>query len=328
MFGGGGRDFLYGGDGNDAIYGEGGNDYLDGGAGADLLDGGAGVDSINYHGSSMGVYIDLQTMTASGGDAEGDVLVGIEYVRGSHFNDVLIGDGGDNFLCGMGGDDTLFGGAGNDILRGAGDGDYLDGGSGIDVATYWSSLFAVTVDLEAGFGSAGHAEGDTLVSIETVLGSEFWGDTLSASNTGSNLYGYGGDDTLIGRHGSDLLSAGSGDDQLSGGAGDDMLFGEDGDDALFGGDGNDLITAGIGDDTITGGAGRDQFKFRQGDGTDVITDFESGQDRIIFSDHQTTWRDLTTVMDGDDAVIHYGERDILTVEDATLGDVWGAFGFY
>lgn len=328
IVGGDGRDFLYGGDGADSLIGEGGNDYLDGGAGADLLDGGNGLDSVNYHGSEEAVQINLQTLTASGGDAEGDVLIGVEYVRGSHHDDILIGSNGDNFICGLGGDDIMFGGGGNDILRGAEHADYLDGGTGKDTATYWSSSSAVTVNLESGIGSAGHADGDTLVSIEILLGSEFWGDTLTAAHSGSDLYGYGGDDVLIGGDGKDLLSGGIGNDHLSGGAGSDMLFGEEGKDTLDGGGGADLITAGTGDDMIAGGTGRDQFKFRQGDGTDVITDFEAGKDRIVFSDHQTTWRDLTTVMDGDDAVIYYGENDMLIVEDATLADVWGAFGFY
>lgn len=328
LYGGEGRDFLYGGDGDDELYGEGGNDFLEGGAGADLLDGGAGIDSINYHGSDMAVTIDLSSQTASGGHADGDILQSIEFARGSHYDDVIIGSDGDNFLCGLGGDDAMFGGAGNDILRGAEDADHLDGGSGTDVATYWSSAAGVNVDLEAGTGTGGHAEGDTLVSIETVLGSDAWGDTLSAAHTGSSLYGYGGNDILVGRDGRDLLSGGDGDDHLSGGKKNDMLFGESGNDTLDGGAGADLITGGAGNDTIMGGAGADQFKFRQGDGIDVITDFEAGKDMIVFSDGQTTWRDLTTVMDGDDAVIHYGDGDMLTVENATLGDVWDSFGFY
>ncbi len=328
LFGGDGRDFLYGGEGDDALFGQGGNDYLNGGSGADLLDGGAGLDSVNYHDSPSGVTINLLEHTASGGDAEGDTLAGIEYVRGSAYDDVLIGDDGDNFLCGLGGDDVMFGGAGNDIIRGAADADYIDGGSGKDIATYWSSTSGVTVDLESGTGSDGHAEGDTLISIEIVLGSEFWADTLIAAESGSDLYGYGGDDTLIGRAGRDLLSGGAGNDNLSGGDNADMLFGEGGNDTLDGQSGNDLITAGTGNDTIAGGAGADQFKFREGDGHDVITDFEAGSDRIIFSDHHTTWRDLKTEMQDGDAVIYYGESDVLIVEDATLGDVWASFGFY
>jgi Ca2+-binding RTX toxin-like protein len=328
LFGGEGRDFLYGGDGDDTLSGEGGNDYLDGGDGADILDGGSGEDSINYHDSDAAVAIDLSALTASGGDAEGDVLVDIEFVRGSVFNDTIIGDDGDNFLCGIGGNDTLYGGGGDDILRGAEDADHLDGGSGTDTATYWSSSAGVTIDLLVGTGLGGHAQGDTLVSIEKVQGSEFFDDTLIGSNVGVQLYGYGGNDTLLGGTGADLLAGGVGADTLSGGRGKDMLFGEDGDDTLNGGEGADLITAGLGNDTIAGGNGRDQFKFRQGDGVDVITDFQAGLDRIIFSDHKTTWRDLTTEMSGDDAHIYYGADDLLVVEGASLADVWGAFGFY
>jgi len=328
LFGGDGRDFLYGGEGDDALYGEGGDDYLDGGNGADILDGGSGEDSINYHDSQSAVIVNLQTQTASGGHADGDVLVDIELARGSHFDDVLIGSDTDNFLCGLGGEDAMFGGGGNDILRGAENADHLDGGTGTDTSTYWSSDAGVTVNLLTGTGSGGHAEGDTLVSIEVVQGSELFDDTLIGSNSGVQLFGYGGNDTLIGGDSADLLAGGLGDDTISGGGGKDMLFGEDGDDVLDGGAQADLITAGTGDDIIAGGAGRDQFKFRQGDGTDVITDFQAGKDRIIFSDHVTTWRDLTTEMVGDDAYIYYGTDDLLVVEDASLGDVWGAFGFY
>lgn len=328
IYGSAGRDFLYGGDGADSLFGQDGNDYLDGGAGGDTLDGGAGLDSVNYHDSDAAVTINLQTQMASGGHADGDTLISIEYARGSHYDDTLIGNAGNNFLCGLGGDDAIYGMAGDDILRGAEHADYLDGGTGMDTATYWSSDAGVTVDLDAGTGQGGHAEGDILVSIEQVLGSEEHSDTLLAAQTGSRLYGYGGDDALTGRGGDDMLSGGVGNDTLLGSDGLDMLFGEAGEDTLDGGEGNDLLTAGTGNDIIAGGLGADQFKFRTGDGIDTLTDFEAGTDRIVFSDGQTTWQDLITVMDGDDAVIYYGDGDVLTVENATLSDVWGAFQFY
>src|SRR3546814_1633273 len=56
---------------------------LDGGAGADLLDGGAGIDRVDYGSSGAGVVIDLADGPASGGEAAGDRLVGIEAVDGS-----------------------------------------------------------------------------------------------------------------------------------------------------------------------------------------------------------------------------------------------------
>jgi len=326
--GGAGRDALLGGEGDDLLHGGDGNDFLEGGAGADVLDGGAGIDSVNYHGSDAGVTVDLGLRTADGGHAEGDTLIGIESVRGSTFDDVLIGSDGDNFLCGLGGNDSVYGGAGNDILRGAEDADHLDGGTGFDTVTYWSSDAGVTVDLESGTGTGGHAEGDTLVSIESVKGSEHHGDTLTASADGSILYGYGGDDVLAGLGGVDILTGGIGDDALSGGPGNDQLFGDDGTDTLDGSAGDDLMTAGAGDDVLTGGAGEDSFKFRTGDGTDTITDFEAGIDHIVFSDGQTTWRDIVTTEIGDDTLIEYGTGDSILVLDAGAGDVWGGFDFY
>ena len=323
-----GRDSLYGGDGDDILNGGDGDDFLEGGAGADVLNGGAGVDSANYHNSKAAVMVDLAQQIASGGHAQGDTLSGIENVRGSHFADLLIGSNGDNFLCGLGGDDTMYGGPGNDVMRGAEGADYIDGGDGIDTATYWSSDDGVTVDLETGIGTGGHAEGDILTGIEIVKGSEHHDDILTAAESGSILYGYGGNDTLLGNSGSDILTAGKGDDVLNGSAGDDQLFGNTGADVLNGSAGNDLITGGEGDDVMAGGAGEDRFKFRTGDGTDTITDFEAGIDHIVFSDGRTTWRDIATTEIGDDTLVEYGTGDSIMVLDADAGDVWGGFDFY
>jgi Ca2+-binding RTX toxin-like protein len=327
LFGGGDRDFLFGGSGNDTLQGGDGDDFLEGGEGADTLDGGDGIDSINYHGSDSAVTINLQEQTASGGDASGDVLISIELARGSHFDDMMIGSDGDNFMCGLGGDDAMYGGAGNDILRGAEDGDHMDGGTGIDTATYWSSDAGVQVNLETGTGTGGHAQGDTLVSIEIVQGSSF-DDVVDAAATGSTIYGYDGNDRLTGHDGEDLLVGGIGNDTLDGEAGIDLLFGDDGDDWVFGGGGDDFITAGAGDDVITGDTGADTFKFRAGDGNDIITDFKGHLDMIVFSDGQTTWRDITTEQQGSNVIVQYGDDDMITVMNANVNDVWDAFDFY
>jgi Ca2+-binding RTX toxin-like protein len=53
---------------------------------------------------------------------------------------------------------------------------------------------------------------------------------------------------------------------VSGGAGRDVLVGGDGDDILAGGQEND---------TLKGGAGNDTYRFKSGDGWDVITDSDS-----------------------------------------------------
>jgi Ca2+-binding RTX toxin-like protein len=164
-------DLILGYDGNDWIFGYGdsdilvgmdGNDVLNGGAGADFLEGGGGRDFASYDGSPAGVSVNLKTGQGSGGDAQGDTLMNIEGVFGSAYNDVLVGDDGDNDLAGKAGNDTLIGGEGNDMLEGGEGNDSLKGGGGDD------KLFAGFGDdyLDGGDGNdrlAGGAGTDTLI---------------------------------------------------------------------------------------------------------------------------------------------------------------------
>ena len=120
-------DILRGLGGNDLLFGGSGNDTLDGGAGADTLIGGPGMDAADYSSSTAGVNVNLLTGLGSGGDAQGDILGGIESLVGSTHDDVLTGDGATNTLDGRSGNDTLKGGAGNDTI---------DGANGIDTIVY------------------------------------------------------------------------------------------------------------------------------------------------------------------------------------------------
>jgi Ca2+-binding RTX toxin-like protein len=113
------------GDGNDTLIGNAlknalrgmrGDDRLDGGAGADLLHGGAGNDTADYARSSKGVRVDLASGRGIGGDAQGDILRGIENLTGSRFADRLSGDAFDNILNGGDGNDWLLGGSGADTF--------------------------------------------------------------------------------------------------------------------------------------------------------------------------------------------------------------------
>jgi Ca2+-binding RTX toxin-like protein len=116
--GGDGFDQVRGGAGNDVINGFGGNDRLRGDAGDDTIDGGDGVDRARYQSATSGVNINL---SAGGGlDGEGglDILINIEDVQGSAFNDHIAGDFGANKLMGGSGDDVLVGYLGDDVLWG------------------------------------------------------------------------------------------------------------------------------------------------------------------------------------------------------------------
>jgi len=113
------------GDGNDVVRGNAlnnvlrgmrGDDRLDGGAGGDVLHGGAGSDTAEYTRSAASVQVDLRSGRGIGGDAQGDLLRGIENITGSRFGDTLIGDATDNVLNGAGANDRLFGGLGADTF--------------------------------------------------------------------------------------------------------------------------------------------------------------------------------------------------------------------
>jgi Ca2+-binding RTX toxin-like protein len=80
-----------------------------------------------------------------------------------------------------------------------------------------------------------------------------------------------------------LLYGNSGNDKLSGDNANDKLFGGTGDDQLLGGAGNDWLYGGAGIDVLTGGYGADTFVLALGEGTDSITDFAVGTDKIALS---------------------------------------------
>jgi Ca2+-binding RTX toxin-like protein len=251
---------LAGSAGADTLAGLLGNDVLTGGSGADSLDGGDGIDTAAYDLSAAAVTVDLLAGTGSGGDAQGDVLTAIENavggsggdaLRGNALANLLDGGAGDDDLDGRGGDDVLRGGLGGDILRGGTGADSLDGGAGIDTATYEQSTTAVTVDLLAGTGIGGEAQGDVLAAIENVTGS-------------------GANDILRGNAGDNLLRGGAGDDVLEGRAGNDSLEGGLGNDSLDGGTGSDMLIGGVGDDVYIVDAAGDAPVENAGEGSDEV----------------------------------------------------------
>lgn len=227
--GGDGNDRIDGGDGDDMVKGRLGSDRIDGGHGNDWIMGGLGRDAIRGGaGFDTASYADLDHAMVVGLDRgfsdgpNGDRLVSIEAIQGTGHNDVIVGDTGRNFLYGEAGDDTLMGGAGPDRLFGGPGADRLDGGANFDWAQYNLSRSAVTVDLALGTGHRGDAEGDTLVSIEGIVGSRF-------------------DDILVGGAGNDRLHGYHGDDTLDGGAGDDLLCGSLGADVFVFSPGHDRV---------------------------------------------------------------------------------------
>ncbi|WP_149650835.1 beta strand repeat-containing protein [Azospirillum argentinense] len=302
LSGGVGNDTLYGGDGNDLLNGGDGDDLLIGGAGADYLEGAGGLDIVSYTDSWAGVTINLATGTGSGGSAEGDRLVTIEWVYASNHSDVVYGDANANRLWGLDGADSLYGGDGADWLDGGAGADSLNGGDGEDIVTYAYATAGVTIDLAAGTGLYAEAQGDVLISIEGINGSAF-NDVLNGGSGGDWLYGAAGDDWLCGRGGADYLEGAGGFDIVSytdswagvtinlatgtgsGGSAEgdrlvtiegvyasnhsDVVYGDANANRLWGLDGADSLYGGDGADWLDGGAGADSLN--GGAGEDIVT---------------------------------------------------------
>lgn len=294
--------------GEDRLLGRQGDDNLAGGAGADIVAGGGGQDRADYIASSEGIFINLLRELSRRGDAEGDLLLSIEDIRGSRFEDRILGDDGantllgqqgDDFLIGFDGDDLLNGGAGNDVANGGFGDDLLIGGDGNDI-------FVGANGEDRVFGGAGD-------------------DIVNGNNFDDFVFGDEGNDSVIGAGGNDHLFGGAGNDFVNGGNRDDTLFGGTGNDMLRGARGNDTLSGGEGDDELTGSAGDDIFLFEEDDtGNDTITDFRAG-DLVDLSAYDTDFASLeiSAMGDNDALVTHAGGTITFTgldVSDLTKDD--------
>ena len=234
------------------------------------------------------------TISAAVSNADDPVIDEANTQTGTAGDDFLRSDAGNQRLNGLGGDDLLRGGAGADIL---------DGGAGVDRAEYLFDPANIEIDLETGTGTGGTAEGDVLIRIESISGGN-GNDRLTGNNTDNRLNGFFGNDIL------------------NGGAGNDRLFGGSSDDRLDGGDGNDRLEGQNGDDILIGGSGNDLFLFRPDEGSDTITDFGTGNDRLEFGGglfaNLAAVRTAATQTDDGNLEIALSETETLTLEGVSL----------
>lgn len=334
LWGGSGHDYLRGDAGNDSLHGGDGDDYLRGGDGNDFIEGGAGWDRAAFRDATAGVHVDLNIQGIAQDTLQGlDTLTGIEHASGSTFADILIGNGGDNWLWGEGGADNISGGAGNDLVElGAGNAT-ADGGAGTDSLSFLDQVSG-TSGVTASLALQGTAQA-TGVGTVTFTGFE----NLSGTTFADTLTGDGGNNVLAGDQGGDTLNGGDGDDMLYGDgriivdthgvgtSGPIVTYGDvdaagvsfpapgDGNDVLNGGKGNDTLVGGGGDDVLTGGAGADTFSFGDGSGHDHITDFAK-KDIIAFTGAAGphAFSDLVFTASGKDTLISWGTGDNILVD--------------
>jgi Ca2+-binding RTX toxin-like protein len=223
-----------------------GDDALSGGPEADLFETGTGADVNEGLGGD-----DLFVLSPTEVDAiwEASRFTYAEQVTFSSGNRISVGLEGRVRV-----DDTFLGGDGADGVLGSDLGEALllfdPNYSGTNSAL--ASFNARIIALES-FAMGG---GDDIVDLTSSVSQQ----------------GFVADATIDGGDGDDYLFGGAGNDTITGGTGRDGIIGWRGDDRLTGGE--------------AGGSGdgeQDNFLFAaaSGGGTDVITDFEDGIDRIF-----------------------------------------------
>jgi Ca2+-binding RTX toxin-like protein len=228
----GGLNLQTGSTGDDEIEAADGDDLVDFGMGDHWARGGGGADTLSYYSTSqsvaaiitVGVTLSLAAQGARQLTGLGSIdASGFENLVGTVHQDVLIGDGEDNWLGGGLGADTLIGGDGNDILSGDGVIRFSQASGLIAPAQYF------------------HANGH---------------DFIEGGAGDDTLIGEGGDDTLLAGDGFDQIWNGDGSDVVDAGDGDDIVnIG-----SYWYGLANSSPTL-SGDDILKGGAGRDTISF-------------------------------------------------------------------
>jgi serralysin len=128
-------------------------------------------------------------------------------------------------------------------------------------------------------------------------------------------------------------------DTLNGTSRRDLLSGLGGDDVLNGGAGSDVLIGGEGVDTLTGGAGRDSFVFSDNpfsggptvaaangiqvsNRPDRLTDFNIGQDQLVFSRSQlgVDSLDFTSGTNNDS----FGSGNLIVITENTFANAAAA----
>ena len=263
-----------------------------------------GYDSADLD-ANIGIAFDCTIENVSGG-AGGDAITGndaINQLRGNGGDDTINGGAGNDMIEGGAGTDTLNGEAGNDTFAAGADAgnDRFDGGEGVDVVTYLAAKGRVTVNLATGTASgtlAGDLSGtgtDTLVSIESVIGSAY-NDTLTGGAGAESFIGGLGGDKINGGGGTDTASyatakaavtvslalataqntGGGGQDtlngveNLTGSAFGDTLTGSAASNVLDGGKGGDIMAGGLGNDTYRVDDAGDRARENAAAGRDLV----------------------------------------------------------
>lgn len=315
--------------GNDLYLMGAGDDWITAALGKDTINGGDGYDTVSYQETNWilgaaafrGATINMQTGVVLDPWGGRDVLIGIEEVQGSRFNDSYTGNNinRDRFM-GLRGRDTIDGGANSFTTGGAVDDDrrdearyHRDAGDG--------GRRGIIVDLETGFANNsisgtirdGFGNLDVVRDIERVVGTRF-NDTFVGSRMSNVFSGGQGVDSFDGEGDFDSIDFGrvTGNSGVSSGIvvnftlatgqiqndgygnvetalNIESVWGTHLNDFARGNAREEEFYLADGRDTMTGGGGSDSFVWDNtgdlGDG-DRVTDFQTtgpAADRLAFN---------------------------------------------
>lgn len=290
----GGNDVLWGEGGNDKLYGGNGNDNFVLSLGKDTVSGGQGVDHIDFYYADKGVTLDLGSGLANfvidGAKAQ-TRFTSIEGVWGSRFADQITGTNKDEYIYSLEGNDTIRAGGGNDEINAYKGNDTVFCDAGND-----SVLLAPGRDIL--HGGSGQDLLNFYWAAQSVTVSLAKGSVSFVQVDGAGTSVFDGFEEVYGSKYGDKITGDKHNNYLEGQAGNDRL---------------------------TGGAGSDTFAFFEGDGSDVVTDFDAvggGQKQDYIG--VATKDGLFVTGKGDDTIVEFDGVRITLLDvkatDVTLAD--------
>ncbi|WP_240001855.1 calcium-binding protein [Parvibium lacunae] len=259
LYGGNGNDVLNGGNGIDRLYGGANDDVLDGGADMDFMAGGAGNDTYIVDLDSDAVVENAQegidTVKTSVSyslrdNTENITLTGTQAINGfgNEFDNILIGNTGNNTLSGLKGADIY---------------DYSGGLSGADIVLDNGDSLNSQLDMIRLAGSQSdylmRREGTKLIIVDnkntqnTLTIPDYF--ELASNNQIERINFSGNNTTLTYEQIITIVNQ----NKIRGTDGDDLLTGTGLNDVIEGLAGNDTLNGGAGVDTMIGGAGNDTY---------------------------------------------------------------------
>lgn len=177
-----------------------------------------------------------------------------------------------------------------------------------DLATPNSGVLSAIHLHNAPAGENGPVVQDTLVDAGATLGNVDTGGT-----------GVVGLDVIDNQVETDVLVS---IENVIGSNDGDVIVGSDLENVLNGADGDDLLNGEGGNDVLIGGEGADTFLFQGTFGDDTLSDFETGVDRIQIGDLGSDFDGgPSTVQDGDDAVISFGDAGSIRLTGVDAADL-------